>query len=360
MKNRYIILLGALALLSASACIKEDSTSNATYQKQYLQLWMDTYHPGVSQNGDGLYILEDIPGTGSAIEWGENDDYVYADVTIRTLDGTISSSTDIKMAQQLGTYDKKDAVYYGPRFYKIGEGSSYAGVDALYSGMKLGGARTAVIPSWMITTSRYDTQQEYLNNLPSNSSHLIYTVRPYAQISDPAMVEVDSIRNYVARYCPKAQATAYKTDAEVDNTFFFYTDLDGVPVDAETDMPVERDSVATCTLNYTGRLLNGQVFDTTVEKVAKDAGIYNSGKTYSPVSITYSEKWDGITLSGSSSLIDGFKGALYLMKYQGQEAVAIFTSTHGYGESGDTQSGKIPGFSPLIFELELVTVTNSD
>ena len=61
-------------------------------------------------------------------------------------------------------------------------------------------------------------------------------------------------------------------------------------------------------------------------------------------------------MGNSSSLINGFKGALFLMKYQGQKAVAIFDSTHGYGESGS--GAKIPGYSPLVFEFELVTVVN--
>lgn len=358
MKNKYIILLGALPLMAAHGCIKEDSTSNATYQKQYLQLWIDTYHPGVSQNSDGLYILEDIPGKGATIEWGENDEYVYADVTIRTLDGTISSSTDIQIARQLGTYDKKNGVYYGPRFYKIGEGSSYAGVDALYHGMKLGGTRTAVIPSWMITTSRYNTQQEYLNNLSSNSAHLIYTVTPRMQCEDPSMVELDSLKKYVNAHYGDLPSVSYKDDEAANGTFYFLSDISDVEKDDTSGEPLKRTSTATATLNYTGRLLNGQVFDTTIEKVAKDAGIYNSGKTYSPVSITFAEKWSEISLGGSTGLIDGFKGALSQMNYQGEKAVALFTSTHGYGESGDSQTGKIPGYSPLIFELELVTVSD--
>lgn len=359
MKTEYIIL-GALTLMTASACVKEDSSSDAEFQRKYLQLWIDTYHNGVVQNNDGLYILEDKEGDGITINLAGTEDvsdYVYADVTIRGLDGSISSTTDEKLAKQLGNYDKKNAVYYGPRFYKLGKGNSYAGVDALYSGMKLEGTRTAVIPSWMITTSRYGTQQEYMTNMSSSAAHLIYTVKPYDMVEDPAMVEVDSVRRYVARNYPDAEPVTYKSDAAVDNTFYFYSDLGAIPVNEE-GKGVARDSVSTCTLNYTGRLLNGQVFDTTVEKVAKDAGIYDSGKTYTPVSITYSSKWDSISMSGSSSLIDGFKGALSLMEFQGQKAVAVFTSTHGYGESGS--GAKIPGYSPLVFELELVSIANSD
>ncbi len=356
MKTNNIILAGALVLVTASSCIKEDNAGEAEFQKQYLQLWIDTFHNGAVMNQHGLYILEDEPGDGVSVNLAEGK-YMYADVTIRDLDGTITSTTDEALAKQLGTYDVKKAVYYGPRFYKLGEGSSYAGVDALYSDMRYEGTRTAVIPAWMITTSRYNTQQEYMTNMSSSAAHLIYTVKPYDMVEDPAMVEVDSVRRYVARNYPDAEPVTYKSDAAVDNTFYFYSDLGAIPVNEE-GKGVARDSVSTCTLNYTGRLLNGQVFDTTVEKVAKDAGIYDAAKTYTPVSITYSSKWDGISMSGSSSLIDGFKGALSLMEFQGQKAVAVFTSTHGYGESGS--GAKIPGYSPLVFELELVSIANTD
>ena len=224
-------------------------------------------------------------------------------------------------------------------------------MDALYSGMKLEGTRTAVIPSWMITTSRYGTQKEYLSNMPSSATHLIYTVTPHGHIDDPLMVELDSIANYVKRNYPQAKPVTYKTDSAVDNTFYFYSDLDEVPVD-EDGMPAERDSVAKCTVNYTGRLLNGQVFDTTVEKVAKDAGIYSASRTYEPQSVSLASTYSDITMGGSSSLINGFKGALYLMHWKGQKANALFTSSHGYSSSGSGSS--IPGYASLWFELEIV------
>ena len=74
------------------------------------------------------------------------------------------------------------------------------------------------------------------------------------------------------------------------------------------------------------------------------------------MSITFSSKWDGISMSGSSSLINGFKGGLYLMKYEGEKAVIVFTSAHGYSTNGNGDN--IPAWSPLQFELELVSIEN--
>ena len=60
-------------------------------------------------------------------------------------------------------------------------------------------------------------------------------------------------------------------------------------------------------------------------------------------------------MGSGGSLIDGFKGALSLMKYPGQKAVAIFTSSQGYSTTGSGNT--IPAWSPLLFELELVDVS---
>jgi FKBP-type peptidyl-prolyl cis-trans isomerase FklB len=201
----------------------------------------------------------------------------------------------------------------------------------------------------MLTTNRYNTQQEYIN-ASSVSSSLVYSVTLRGQTEDVSAVEKDSLTRYVNRHFGPVAPTVYDSEKENDGTFYFISDA-GSHSEQE-----ERGETSNATINYTGRLLNGQVFDTTVEKVAKDAGIYNASKTYAPVSITFSSKWDSISMSGSSSLIDGFKGGLYLMKYEGEKAVVIFTSAHGYTTTGSGET--IPAWSPLQFELELVSVEN--
>ena len=144
---------------------------------------------------------------------------------------------------------------------------------------------------------------------------------------------------------------SYDEDTEADGTFYFLSNAFSFENDEDAK---KRDDAVMGTINYTGRLLNGQIFDTTVEKVAKDAGIYNPSASYAPVSVSFDSDWNSITLGESSSLINGFKGGLSLMKYQGEKAVIIFTSSHGYSSSGS--GNVIPGWSPLEFELELVSI----
>lgn len=344
MKTKYLLL--AVLGLTAWGCAKENTPSVGETAKEYLSLWMDKYHPGIPATNAGLYILEDNAGTGES--WNIESDYAYVEVTVRTLDGDISTTTDERLSRQLGTYAKGN--YYGPRYQAIGEGNSYAGVDAILDGMRIGGSRKVVVPAWMLTTKRYNTQQEYIN-ASTISSSLIYDVKLCGQTEDIDQMEKDSLRRYVTRHYGNLAPTTYKTEEEADGTFYFFSDVSRFTDD---DARGETDKA---TIHYTGRLLNGQVFDTTIEKVAKDAGIYNASKTYAPVDVTFSSDWSSITLSGSSSLIDGFKGGLFLMKYKGQKAVVMFTSAQGYTTTGSGET--IPAWSPLQFELELITATNN-
>ena len=99
MKNRYILLAALCSVLVG--CAKENTPTAGETARQYLSLWMDKYHPGIEPNADGLYILKDQPGQGDL--WDENAGYSYLEVTVRSLGGVISSTSDSTLSQQLGT-----------------------------------------------------------------------------------------------------------------------------------------------------------------------------------------------------------------------------------------------------------------
>ena len=333
-------LVAAVCLLAAG-CAQENTINTGEKAKEYLELYIQKYYPYVTPNEYGLFVLEDTPGTGSL--WTESIPFIYASTTVRSLGGTITSTTDQVLAQQLGTYSKGN--YYGPQYKETGENVSYAGLDALLKGMRVGGTRKAIIPSWLLTNSRYGTTKEYINAC-TTESHMEYTLKLEGLSSDILETQKDSLARYVLRhYGPGKSPTTISSDI-TDGTFYFVcdsTDFVGKPY-----FP----SDTTLHLNYTGRLLNGQVFDTTVERVAKDAGIYNASKTYGPVNVTFASNYSEIKMDESSSLITGFKGGLYKLRWIGQKADVLFSSDLGYGSSGSGQT--IPPYSPLLFELEVV------
>ncbi len=95
-------------------------------------------------------------------------------------------------------------------------------------------------------------------------------------------------------------------------------------------------------INYTGRLLNGKVFDTSVETIAKENDMFNANRPYSP--LTYKV--------GEQPLIAGWdKGVIN--QPAGSKLTLIIPSAMGYGPR---DMGSIPPNSPLIFDIEIVSV----
>lgn len=84
-------------------------------------------------------------------------------------------------------------------------------------------------------------------------------------------------------------------------------------------------------LKYTGRLLNGYVFDSNVSRTD---------------SLNY-------TVGGTNSLVQGFATGVAKMRL-GEKATLIFPSGLGYGRTGS--GNKIPGESSLIFDIEIVAM----
>ena len=106
------------------------------------------------------------------------------------------------------------------------------------------------------------------------------------------------------------------------------------------------------TVYYTGKLINGLVFDTNVERIAKDNGLYSATRTYEPMQINWGEEYADITMgSDKSTIISGFALTLWQMRSM-EKGVGVFYSPLGYGANGSGSS--IPGYAPLIFEIEFV------
>ncbi|HVW95363.1 MAG TPA: FKBP-type peptidyl-prolyl cis-trans isomerase [Mucilaginibacter sp.] len=98
----------------------------------------------------------------------------------------------------------------------------------------------------------------------------------------------------------------------------------------------------TLLVNYAGKDLNDKVFDSSIESVAKAAGLEQPGRTYEPLQV----------VAGAGGVIPGWEEGLLLLN-EGSKAIMVIPSKLAYGESG--YQG-IPPFSTLVFDLELVKV----
>ena len=351
MKKVFYTALYIAAAMILAGCAKTVTPGPNEANKRYFEAWMQKFHPEATQSGLGIYILSETEGEGVEVK-----DNGYALINYKTtdLEGNISSFTDANTAKQLGTYSETS--YYGPKFTTTHKTTIQAGVgDALY-GMKAGGYKKVIIPSWLMTAKEFETAQDYLDYYDEDNSasytSSIYEIEVVDYTEDIDKWQIDSMVRFFSNDkvmidgTPADRVFSGMTAADSVKTGFYYKTL----VEPTDTTSFAKDT--TVYINYTGKLLNGLVFDTTIERVAKDNGLYSPLKTYKPVQINWGEKYSEITMgSDKSTVVEGFSLTLWQMRAK-EKGVGVFYSNYGYQYSGSGSS--IPGYAPLIFEIELV------
>lgn len=336
MKNTFSSILCVIAAIVMTGCAKTVPSGPNEANKRYFDAWLSLNYPNAEKAGRGIYIIEETEGTGDEVT---EDGYVVLDYVATDLDGTISAYTDSETAKQLGEYAV--TTYYGPTVWTTFEGTIQAGLMDALKGMKVGGSKKFIIPSWLMSYKSYDTEEQYLD-ASSSSSDAIYSLTVKDFTDSINVYEIEQIKKYIAD-----RPETFNDRMTNDTTGFYYQ-----PVSEDIDTEDTFPSDTTIYINYTGKLLNGLVFDTTIEKVAKDNGLYSSSKTYEPVQINWGESYSDITMgSDESSIISGFALTLWQM-HPMEKGIGVFYSPLGYGYSGSGSS--IPAYAPLIFEIEIV------
>lgn len=323
--------------VAAASCARTVEPGANEASKRYFDAWMQIHHPDAKPTGLGIYVIEDEPGTGAVVT---DDGFVYADYIVTDLEGNITSYTDRNTAKQLGKFDT--TAFYGPKVITTMDNTIQAGLADAIVGMKVGGHKKVIIPSWLMTYSVYDTPEEYLNT-SSSYSDAIYDITITDFTEDISKYEIERIGKYLTEH---KEEYGNMTVADSLQYGFYYKEL--VPPTDTTSFPTD----TSIYINYTGRLLSGLVFDTTDERTAKDHNIYSSSRSYEPVKIKWGEKYSDLKMGSSgSSVVSGFALTLWQMRAF-EKGVGIFYSPLGYSYNGSGSS--IPSYSPLVFEIEIV------
>jgi FKBP-type peptidyl-prolyl cis-trans isomerase len=129
--------------------------------------------------------------------------------------------------------------------------------------------------------------------------------------------EKEVLEKYIAEQKISAKPTA--------SGLYYIETLKGKGVKAENGKKVK--------VHYTGKLLDGTVFDSSVERGEPMEFVLGGG------------------------MIPGFTEGILLMK-EGGKAKLVIPSALAYGERGAGQL--IPPFSPILFEVELLEVSNAE
>lgn len=162
------------------------------------------------------------------------------------------------------------------------------------------------------------------------------------------ILKIQGLNDAIAeRNAEIAKISADEVTAEnkyaADNKLVVTTTASGLKyVITKTGLKPKPQTGDTVYVNYTGKLLNGKVFDSSIQANAVKAGLNQPGRTYEPISV----------IIGEHHIIQGWEEGLLLLN-EGSKATFIIPSSLGYGEQG---MGDIPPFSPLVFDLEITSV----
>lgn len=97
-------------------------------------------------------------------------------------------------------------------------------------------------------------------------------------------------------------------------------------------------------MNYSGYLVDGTLFDSSIEEVAREGGRYNENRQYAPFEVE---------ASMNARVIQGWREALTRMRV-GDKWKLLISPEMGYGSRG--AGGLIPPNAWLIFEVEMVDI----
>jgi len=317
MNGKFFLLIIVPFLLLVVGCDRVVNESQGDEMAR-LDAWLKVNNITTPPNPSGLYYINKQEGTGAS---PVDSNWVIFSYVLRSLDDVVFETTfkdTAKLYDIYGIY--QTTTHYVPSFMQFFSKStvSLALAEGL-SLMKEGGKARLIAPSRLAGNS---------------STTMIYDIELLQVITDPKAYEESLIADY--RF-------ANPSFISISDSIYYMKTADGTRA-CLVDSLVE--------VYYTGKFLDGFVFDTNIDSIAKQNDIY----TYTALT---SGKYDVLSFRiGSNAVKTGFEMAIKQMM-EGEKGIVIVPSPCAYGVSGDNSGAtKIPPYTPLIFELYLKKVTS--
>lgn len=348
--------------LLLSSCAKEVSENSLEVSKTSWSKWIAHFietHPDqdIKPLGeDGVYaeVLKTAPVDAVSVEVGN---WVRINYTGRSMEGDVFVTRDSMTAAQQGTVTL--FTHYVPQYVLIAGNSAYSGIPygqyLAIKSMKQGEKLRVYIPSYLAYgSSGTSFSKGYQGQNPLLAgSNVTMEIELVEVIKDITEFENKNVEK-------RAQTDWGLTVKDTVKTNFYIQRFDPtqgfnpVPdpafdpmkaLDPDFDPDFVRDSITVdsmAKIYYIGRFLDGFVFDTNIDSVAKRLWDDNTARKV----LSFRPKDGGY--------IEAFNLAIPTMVYN-QCARFVFTSKYGYGVNGSSE-GKtvIQPYSPLIFEIYIL------
>ncbi|MFZ4740936.1 MAG: FKBP-type peptidyl-prolyl cis-trans isomerase [Bacteroidales bacterium] len=302
-KNQIAILFIALLAVIITSCGKSK-------------------YPGFKETDNGLYYKFHTQNKDA--KKPSLGDILVAELTVRTTDSTLfTNAGNPQRLFRLDTSFYKGDLNEGLALMGIGDSATFIiSADSLKKGMKLppfikdGDILYYDIKLHEIISK--DVAEKERNEAMANQQKMLEEAKAN---------ESKDLEKYLADNKIKVKPT--------ESGLYFIEIKKGSGAKAEKGKTVK--------VNYTGKLTNGTVFDTSVEAEAKKSNTYNEKRPYEPIEFPL----------GQGQVIPGWDEGISMMKVGGK-AKLIIPSKIGYGERGAGNS--IPPCAVLVFDVELVAV----
>jgi len=282
-----------------------------------LQQYITSKGITASPSETGIYILTESEGNGKLIQKG---DMVKMNFTVSTIDEN----------KIFSTLDRNQ-----PITFEYGQPFDTKGLDEAIGKMKKGSKAKVIVPSEMAFGER-GRRDMGGNEIVAPYSTILYDVE-IVDIQTKAQYEKEQAAKE-AKSKAEAKAAEAKEPAVIQqylkeknisakptaSGLYYIEKVKGKGAKAVAGKKVS--------VHYTGKLVDGTVFDSSLER-----------KPSKPFEFTL----------GAGQVIAGWDEAIAMMN-EGGKATLVIPSKLGYGSNGN--GDVIKPYSPLVFEVELVTV----
>lgn len=164
----------------------------------------------------------------------------------------------------------------------------------------------------------------------------------------------DELSTWREEYLAKRDAAQMEKDKETIKEYLEENNIDAQTTESGLSYVITKEGTGqsansgdSVKVNYVGYVLDGEYFDTSIEEIAKEKGLYNEMRPYGPFTFVL----------GAGQVIKGWDEGIGLLK-EGGEATLYIPSPLAYGPR--QRSEVIKANSILVFEVELVEVVKNE